>query len=147
MKSFLGLMVFLGLVVGPQVQASDRTDTQGVSCDVRVEEVVRKFFDVMDLGSRASFGTVGPKDRLEVIAYKSLTPGSWDQKFLAEVMIFLDPAANKGLPTNFKAQFVLTGDYDCDYLKVRSFKEVQLKRIPVERENELDGLGGVERVD
>lgn len=123
------LMLALGLILSTQ-NAMALTDTKGVQCETRVAQITKAYFNVVDTSGRFDF-VLSKKDKIEVTSYDVMTPGSYNQEYIAELVIKFDRTNSRSPEKDQKLRLKLTGEFDCDYLRVRNIKS----------------LGGVERVD
>ncbi|QDK38066.1 hypothetical protein [Bdellovibrio sp. NC01] len=129
MKTLFNFFLSLGLLIAAQ-SASAETDSKGVQCETKVARIARAYFAIVDTSSKVDF-VISSKDQINVQNFKNTTPGSYNQEYLADVQIKFD-RSNKWAPEqDQKVRLKLTGDYDCDNLKVKNIK----------------AMGGVERVD
>lgn len=125
MKKAIGLSLMMFLLAGQSFGRTQMIDQDGVSCYIRAAELARTYFEVVDIRGRAGFAYVGKEDQIEITKYESLTPGSYDQEYLVEAIVKFDRVANRYAPEqDHKVKFIMTGDYDCDGLKVKSFKDL-----------------------
>ncbi|AHZ85387.1 hypothetical protein [Bdellovibrio bacteriovorus] len=123
------MMIAMGLLLSAQ-NVWALTDTKGVPCEARVAQITKAYFNVVDTSNRFDF-VVSKKDKIEVTSYDVMTPGSYNQEYIADLVIKFDRSNYRSPEKDQKIRLKLTGEFDCDYLKVRSIKS----------------LGGVERVD
>lgn len=135
MKKFVSIILFISFVVTFQAGAKKQDLLQ---CHQQAELVARKFLAVVDLRSSKGFSGALPSDSIKIIKYEVTTPGSFDQRY--QVQAIIDSSISE---KSHLLQFEMTGDYDCDGLKVKKFKELSLSN----KNRPSTGLGGVERVD
>lgn len=98
-------------------------DTKGVPCETRVAQITRAYFNVVDTSNRFDF-MINKKDKIEVTSFDVMTPGSYDQEYIAELLIKFDRSNFRSPEKDQKLRLKLTGEFDCDYLRVRSIKSL-----------------------
>lgn len=123
------LMLAMGFLLSAQ-NVWALQDTKGVKCETRVAQITKAYFSVVDTSNRFDF-VLSRKDKIEVTSYDVLTPGSYNQEYVAELVVKFDRSNAYAPEKDQRLRLKLTGEFDCDYLRVRSIKS----------------LGGVERVD
>lgn len=107
------------------------TDESGEKCTDKVARITKEYFQIVDTSESVKF-YVSKDDQMTALTFKSTSPGSYDQTYESVVKIALDRSANNYRPKkDQKIKLKLTGDYDCDNLKIKS----------------VESLGGVERND
>ncbi|AFY02525.1 hypothetical protein [Bdellovibrio bacteriovorus] len=104
-------------------------DSKGVQCETRVAQITRAYFNVVDTSNRFNF-VLSKNDRIEVTSYEVMTPGSYNQEYIAELVIKFDRSNYRSPEKDHKLRLKLTGEFDCDYLRVRSIKSLgEVERV------------------
>lgn len=126
------LLLVLTFAMTTSAFASNKlTDESGERCVDKASRISKQYFDVADTKEEIGF-VILKDDAVEASSFKSITPGSYDQTFVAVVKVKIDRSENNYRPKkDQKVKVVFSGDFDCDNLKVK----------------EVSGLGGVERND
>ena len=120
MKSLLNILLTLSFIAVAQTAAA-ATDSNGIQCEAKVARIARAYFAIVDTSSKINYAITN-KDKINVQNFKNTTPGSYDQEYLADVQIQFD-RSNKWAPEqDQKIRLKLSGDYDCDNLKVKNIK-------------------------
>ncbi|XGC80103.1 hypothetical protein ACES2L_12275 [Bdellovibrio bacteriovorus] len=96
------------------------TDSNGVACETKVSQLVKAYFQVVD--TPFDF-FVSAEDEVQVLSFQNTTPGSYGQEYIATVNFKFNrewkPKADQ------KLRLKLTGEFDCDYLRVKSIKTLK----------------------
>lgn len=103
----------------------------GAACSAVVTDLANRYLDVVDASEKVDSLRHG--DKLKLKDYQVLSPGSYDVDFRAEFELL-----RRGKPLK-RLVYDLHGDYDCDGLRVRTFRTLDAKGA--------ESLGGVERTD
>lgn len=97
-----------------------------IPCEEHVVQLAKAYFQVVDTSSKLAF-PVNKNDQLTVLSFKNITPGTHYQEFLADIKVDFDPQNRWAPKEPSHIRFKLSGDFECDNLKVISIKSLSSK--------------------
>jgi hypothetical protein len=112
------------LIVFP-LSAFAQSYTPFGQCTQKVESLVRKYLDVAVVDAAVA---MYDSNSVTVESFKNMTRGTYDQKFEAVVAIRVtDPNLMRlQRAEGIRAVVKMSGDFYCDNLKIKSFKQTQV---------------------
>ncbi len=118
------LLVLTFIVSTPIFANTDLTDEFGEGCLQKASRISKQYFDVTD--TREKIGFIVLKDDVVVATdFKSMTPGSYDQVFVSNLVIKIDRSANAYRPDkDQRVRVVFSGDFDCDNLRIKKISKL-----------------------